>query len=206
VRQRRLAEKFTGSNRRYKLNSRIKVEQTTKPEPSDENDSSLHNKENTENCALVKQNIKSEKLSDYKAGGDLNDGNSKSGMEAETTEDISGSRDDKVVVEKICDGEQKINNSENCPGIYEEHSYVILETENNPTDVPTEDHRKCSWPEAKISDNVCEIQNLEKQENIEEELVPCDKGPTADLGKFMMAETLCDMVGSYICLFCKVLQ
>lgn len=196
MRQRRLAEKFTGSNRRHKLSSRIKVEQAIKSEPSDENDSSLNNKENTENCALVKLNLKSEKLSD-----DLNDSNSKSGMEAETAECINGSHDGKVVVEKICDGEQKGNNSGNCHGIYEEHSYVVLKTENNLTDVPNEDHRKCIWPEAKISENGCEIQNHEKREKLEVS-VPCDEGPTADLGKFMIAETLCDMVGSYICLFC----
>jgi hypothetical protein len=205
VRQRRLAEKFTGSNGRHKLSSRIKVEQTTKSEPSDENDSSLNNKENTENCALVKQNLRSEKLSDHKAGGDLNDSNSKSGMETETPESISGSHDGKVVVEKICDGELKGKNSENCHGIYEEHSYVVLETGNNLTVVPTEDRRKCTWPEAKISENGCEIHNHEKREKLEVSF-PCDEGPTADLGKFMMAETLCNMVGSYICLFCIALQ
>lgn len=205
MRQRRLAEKFTGSNKRHKLSARIKVEHTTKSETSDENDSNLNNKENTENCAHVKQNLKSEKLSDHKVGGDLNDSNSKSGMEAETTECISGSHDGKVTVEKICDGEQKGNNSENCHGIYEEHSYVVLATGNNLTDVPTEDHRKCVWPEAKISENGCEIQNNEKREKLEVS-VPCDEGSTADLGKFMMAETLCDMVGSYVCLFCIALQ
>jgi hypothetical protein len=71
--------------------------------------------------------------------------------------------------------------------------------------VPTEDHRKYVWPEAKISENGYEIQNNEKREKLEVS-VPCDEGPTADLGKFMMAETLCDMVGSYICLFCIALQ
>lgn len=205
VRQRRLAEKFAGSNRRHKLSSRMKVEPTTKSEPSDENDSSLHNKENTENCALVKPNLKPEKLSNHKTGGSLNDGNNKSGVEAESTEDNIGSHDDKVVVEKICDGEEKSNNSEDCHGIYEEHSYVILQAENNP-DVPTEDRRKCTWTETKISENGCEIQNHEKRARIEEKLVPCDKDPTADLGKFMMAETLCDMVRSSVCLFCIVPQ
>lgn len=115
-------------------------------------------------------------------------------MEAESTVDINGSHYDDV--EKICDTEEKCVNNENCYGIYEEHNYVILDTENNNTDVSAEDHRKCTWPEKKINQNGYELHRQEKQDRIKEESVPYDKAPAADLGRFMMAETLRDMVST----------
>ncbi|PNF34904.1 hypothetical protein B7P43_G01412 [Cryptotermes secundus] len=199
VRQRRLAEKFNGSNRRHNVSSRIKVEPTMKSEPLDENDSSLHNKENnncslSENCVLVKPNLKAEKLPNHDVVGNLNENsNNKSEMEAESSEDNNGLGYDNVV-EKIYATEEKSGNSERCYGIYEEHNYIILEAENNNTDVPAVDHRKCTWSETKISQNGCGLQYQEKQEKMKEVSVPCHKTPAADLGKFMMAETLCDMV------------
>jgi hypothetical protein len=203
-----MSEKLNGSNRRHKLNSKIKIEPITKSEPSDENDSSLPNKENNncsgfENCATVKPNLKAEKFPNHEAVGNLNEKNNKSGMEAGSTEGINDSHCSSVVTEKICDTEEKSDNNENCYGIYEEHNYVILDTENNNTDVPDEDHRKCTWSETKINQTGYELQQ-EKQEKIKEESAPCDKAPTADLGKFMMAETLCDMVSSlfFTCFFC----
>lgn len=178
-----------------------------KSEPLDENDSSLHNKENnncsvSENCVLVKPNLKAEKLPSHGVVGNLNENNNKSEMEAESSEDINGLRYDNVV-EKICATEEKSGNNEHCYRIYEEHNYVILEAENNNTDVPAEDHRKCTRSETKISQSGCGLQHQEKEEKMKEESVPCNKTPAADLGKFMMAETLCDMVSTgCVCLFC----
>jgi hypothetical protein len=122
-------------------------------------------------------------------------------MEAESIVDVNGSHCDDNV-EKICDTEEKSVNNENY-GIYEEHNYVILDTENNSTNVLAEDNRKCTWPEMKIGQNCYEFHRQEKQDRIREESVPCDKAAAADLGKFMVAETLRDMVSTsgHICFF-----
>jgi hypothetical protein len=167
----------------------------------DENDSSLHNKENnncsvSENCVVVKPNLKAEKLPSDEAVGNLNENNNnnKSDMEPESSENITGVGYDNV--EKVCTTEEKRGNIEHQYGIYEEHNYIMLEAENNNTDVPAEDHRKCTWSETKTSENGCELQNLGKQEKIKEESAPQQKTSAADLGKFMMTETLRDMVGN----------
>ncbi|XP_021926045.1 uncharacterized protein LOC110832901 isoform X2 [Zootermopsis nevadensis] len=198
VRQHRLAEKCSGSNRRHKLNSKIKVESIPKSEPSDENDSSLPNKEKnncsvSENSVVVKPNLKPEKFLSHEATESFNENNNKNGVEVESILDINESRYNDVI-EKVCDTEEKCVNNENCYGIYEEHNYVILDSENNNTDVSAENHRKCTWPEMKINQNDYKLHGQEKQGRIKEDSVLCDKAPAADLGKFMIAETLRDMV------------
>lgn len=146
------------------------------------------------NSAIVKPNLKAEKFPSHEAAEEL-DESSKSAMETESIVDINGSHHDDDV-EKICDTEEKCVNNENCYGIYEEHNYVILDTENNNTDVSTEDHRQCTWPEMKIYQNGYELNKEEKQNRIKEDSVPRNKAHAADLGKFMMAETLRDMVST----------
>lgn len=127
-------------------------------------------------------------------------------MEVESILDINESRYNDVI-EKVCDTEEKCVNNENCYGIYEEHNYVILDSENNNTDVSAENHRKCTWPEMKINQNDYKLHGQEKQGRIKEDSVLCDKAPAADLGKFMIAETLRDMVSTsgYISLYTLLL-
>jgi hypothetical protein len=171
-----------------------------KSKPLDENDSNLHNKENkncsvSENCVLMKPNLKAEKLPSHDVVGNLNESNiNKSDVGADSSEDMNEAGCDNVV-EKVCATEEKSGNTEHHYGIYEEHNYMMLGAENNNTDVPAEYHGKCTWSEAKINQNGRELQNQEKEEKIKEELVP-HKTSAADLGKFMMAETLRDMVST----------
>jgi hypothetical protein len=134
--------------------------------------------------------------------GNLNENsNNKSDTGAESSENIDGAGyDDDDDVEKVCATEEKNNHY----GIYEEHNYIILEAENNNTDVPAEDHRKCTLSETKISQNGCELQNLGKQEKIKEESVPRQKTSAADSGKVTMTETLRDMVSTLTACVCFV--
>ncbi|XP_069695781.1 uncharacterized protein [Periplaneta americana] len=197
VRRRRLAEKLNGSNRRLKIGPKIKVEPTLKLEPSDENDSSLPNKENnscsvSDNCALVKLHFKTEKVNNHEVVEAYENSN-KMGMEMVYVKDVNGSHYNNDIG-KDCYTEERSKNNGNVNGIYEEHNYVILSAPSNHTVLPVDMNRKGNWAECNNNQNGYDMQKQHKQDKMKEDSSPSDKSPTADLGKFMMAETLRDMV------------
>ena len=211
VRRRRLAEAIY-MNRRNKNVTKIKVDSSTKAEPVDENDSSLPNKENNisslvESYSIVKVNQKSEKLVNVGTVENVSDNISKDKPEAEVLENSCSSQSSNVIVEKICDTEE-MNMVKVVPrGIYDEHNYVILESTNVNSIAASDSHEDDrNYKENKMKQRVSyDLQKQKKRERIKKENTP-EKATTQDLGKFMVAETLLNMVRYNYYYFYYVIQ
>ncbi|PSN30651.1 hypothetical protein C0J52_23463 [Blattella germanica] len=175
VRRRRLAETLHVS-RRLKNGSKIKVEPDLKSRPTDENDSSLPNKENTiaslsENCVVMKSIHKTERVANHETVENLNARGNGDDI-GRPSSHCGGGGGGNVVVERISGIDEKKDTN----GIYNEHNYVTFDMWGNlVSNVVTErddDPKTESENETKPVGGL-DLQKPEKKEDTKEEVMVC---------------------------------